>query len=160
MSPPHTAPASAVPSNYFFVPYLGVQQQPKAPFTWTTNLAQNCTAEGTKCLGYDSNNNVFDSGIMQPQGARLSFLPDPTKGSYFNDKNKFAVICSQHLGGQLTTDRTKCQLTAGQAESAVRRSISGFDGTIGNANSLPNAIIVIGLISLIVYGMRHLRRML
>ena len=156
---PTPAPAPAAPFTYYFVPYLGVQQQPQAPFHWTTNVAQNCSAQGSKCLGYDYSNNVFDSGILNPKGAKLTYQANPQLGSYFKDPTVFAAICTQHLGGQLSSDQKKCNLTAQQAQSAMQKlstlgNIAHFDG--GNFETgTPSLLMLMGLVLLIVFLIRR-----
>ncbi len=150
ITPVPQKPSSVAPTSYYFLPYLSIQEQPKAPFSWTSNIEQNCNAQGSKCIGYDSNNNVFDSNIFQAKGAKLTFVSDATKGSYINNKGAYGVICTGHLGGKLSPDGTKCSLTAAQVQASISQlSSRGHIETFGDNNHAINLLLLFGLIMLL-----------
>lgn len=155
----------AAPSSYYFIPYLEVNQTPNPPFTWKTDAAQNCTAQREKCLGYTSSGNGFDSNILKEKGAKLAYINDPNKGSYFNDQTKFGAVCAGYLGGQLDASGTKCNITSAQASAALQKlssqgHISTFDGGIGlgGDSCLMNIVMIVGLVLLVYFIMKRMKK--
>lgn len=116
-------------SNYFFLPHVGIEQQPSAPFTWKDNYEKQCTAAADKCLGFDSGGNVFDAKIMAPGGAKLSYHESPNYGSFLKDEAAFKSMCQMASG---TPTGRRCNTTAKNVENAItglvkRGAVETFD---------------------------------
>ena len=112
-------------SNYYYLPHVGIEQQPNAPFTWKDNFEKQCEDAADKCLGFDSGGNVFDAGIMSPGGAKLSYHESSDYGIFMKDEVAFKSLC-QHASGSPSGKR--CTLSAEAARAAIAKL--GQQGTV------------------------------
>lgn len=104
-------------SSYYFLPHVGIEQQPQAPFQWDGNYEQQCNAAEEKCLGFDSGGNVFDTKAMSPGGARLSFHDSADYGSFLKDEKAFESLCKMAAG---SPSGKRCQIAPEQAQAAIQ----------------------------------------
>lgn len=105
-------------TSYYFLPHVGIEQQPQAPFQWDGNYEQQCTNAAERCLGFDSGGNVFDVKAMSTGGAKLSFHESADYGSFFKDEEAFKSLCQMASG---SPSGKRCQLSASEAQAAIQR---------------------------------------
>jgi hypothetical protein len=116
-------------SNYYYLPHVGIEQQPDAPFTWTDQFEKRCDDAGEKCLGFDSGGNVFDAGMMTPGHAKLSYHDSADYGSFVKDKVAFKSLCKLASGSE---SGKRCELSPEAAKAAIAKlaqqgSVETFD---------------------------------
>ena len=107
-------------SSYYYLPHVGIEQQPSAPFHWKDNFEKQCNAAAHKCLGFDSGGNVFDAKIMTPGGAKLSIHKSPDYGTFLKDEIAFKSMCKLASG---TPSGRRCQVTPEQAQAAIHKLV-------------------------------------
>ncbi len=97
-----------------FIPHIGIEEQPSAPFTKDT-CATNASCAGysmPSAQGFDGK--VFDNA--NANAAKFVFFDDATQGTYFRSDKELAKGCSL-LQGKM--DGEKCNITKDQVKSFV-----------------------------------------
>lgn len=149
---PTQAKMVEVPDGYSFVPFLSLQQEPKAPFEWASDYDKKCNAEKS-CTGYNSSGQGFNSDFKK----QIHYVRgDPTKGSYFKRDTDYNFFCKK-IGGEPTGNVCKTPLNVNDRIMSLIKTGMVVEPFVNDSSGI-HPLVMLVLIVILVWVLQQMKK--